>query len=127
MLKKSPHFENVDCIIPVPLHPKKERIRGFNQSMVFAQGLAKSMEIPVYNNVLVRITHTKTQTKKSRLDRVVNVGDKFQLKKPKKVSGKHILIVDDVVTTGATLESCAVNFEGLEGVKISLATLAIAI
>ncbi len=127
MLNKSPHFESVDCIIPVPLHPKKERIRGFNQSTVFAQGLSKSMEIPFYNNVLIRNTNTKTQTKKSRLDRVANVGDKFQIKNPKKILDKHVMIVDDVVTTGATLEACAVNFEGLDGVKISLVTIAIAI
>ena len=127
MLKKSPHFQSVDCIIPVPLHPKKERIRGFNQSAVFAQGLSKSMEIPFHNNVLIRNTNTKTQTKKSRLDRVANVGDKFQIKHPQKVLGKHVLIVDDVVTTGATLEACAVNFEGLDWVKVSLVTMAIAI
>ena len=127
ILKESEHFKNVDCIIPVPLHPKKERIRGFNQSTVFAFGLSKAMEIPVYNNVLVRTVHTKSQTKKSRLDRIVNVGEKFQLKNSNKVVGKHVMIVDDVVTTGATFEACAVNFEGLEGTKVSLATIAIAI
>ncbi len=127
ILKESPHFKSVDCILPVPLHPKKERMRGFNQSTVFAQGLSKTMEIPFYNNVLVRTVHTKTQTKKSRLDRVANVGEKFQLKNSNKVIGKHVMIVDDVVTTGATLESCAVNLEGLEGTKVSLVTIAIAI
>lgn len=124
-LMKSPHFNTVDAILPVPLHPKKEYLRGYNQSRCFGLGLSKSMKIPLHDN-LIRSSFTHTQTKKSKYHRWANVSEAFELKNPNNYKHKHILIVDDVITTGATMESCAQHFSGIEGIKISLAGIAFA-
>jgi ComF family protein len=93
-------------IIPVPLHPVKQKRRGYNQSEQFGIGISRSLEIPVYNT-LRRITFTETQTKKSRLQRMENVSEVFDLNTQTVVKGERILLVDDVMTTGATLITCA--------------------
>ena len=126
LLSKSTRFNTIDAIIPVPLHPKKQMWRGYNQSEIFAQGLSQSMNKPVLN-VLERRVFTDTQTKKETLERHENMEEIFQIKKNSlKQYHKHILLVDDVMTTGATLESCArVLIEN--GYEVSLATMAIAI
>lgn len=126
MLKDSPYFSNVDLIVPVPLHPKKEQQRGYNQSDLFAKGLSEEMEVPWSKKALIRTAMTETQTKKSRSARVKNVNDVFQVNQPKRLKGKHILLVDDVMTTGATLEACATKILTVGDVKISFATIAIA-
>ncbi len=115
-----------DIIIPVPLHPAKERKRGYNQSDLFAEGLALSLEVPWYSRVLVRSSFTETQTAKSRMDRFQNVVNAFEVKKPELLKGKHILLVDDVITTGATLEACGIKLLEVEGTRVSMATIAIA-
>ena len=97
----------VDCIIPVPLHPIKKRQRGYNQAEEFGIGLGYIFEKPCYGDGLKRVRYTETQTKKNREDRWENVSDIFELSPMVEVKGKHILLVDDVITTGATLESCA--------------------
>ena len=125
-LKASPYFEKVERIIPVPLHPRKQKIRGFNQSAQFAQGLSESMQIPWSENNLIRTTMSESQTQKSRMDRFANVQAAFQVKNEKEISGKHLLLVDDVMTTGATLEACALQLLKVDGVKVSMATIAIA-
>lgn len=126
-LRASEIYQSVEAIIPVPLHPKKERLRGYNQSAVFAQGLSESMGIPVLNKVLVRRSFTETQTKKRRMERFDNVGEVFVVDKPSLVSGKHLLLVDDVLTTGATLEMCGQALLGVKETKLSSATIAIAV
>src|SRR5512138_1681872 len=105
-LVRSPLFSSSEVIVPVPLHQKKYMKRGYNQSELFAQGLAKSMKIPVEAKVLARTKATQTQTRKSRFSRWENVSEIFDVSLPGKVEGAHILLVDDVITTGATLEAC---------------------
>ena len=126
-LKHSQNFSSIEYILPVPLHPRKLMIRGFNQSEQFAIGLTSSMNVPIENQVLYRQKTSETQTKKSRFLRWQNVEGIFAVKEYQKLEGKHILLVDDVVTTGATLESCIAALSRIPGIRISLATIAIAI
>jgi ComF family protein len=125
-LRKSPFFTGIGLIVPVPLHRKKLMQRGYNQSDQFAAGLSKTMKIPVDNKLLVRSRSTGTQTRKGRYDRWKNVEDLFTLVRPERIAGMHILLVDDVITTGATLESCIAALRSVEGVKVSVATIATA-
>lgn len=125
-LRDAPGFHSVQAIVPVPLHPRKERMRGYNQSDAFARGLARTMQAPWYKNGLRRRIFTETQTKKGRLERFGNVEEVFEVGEPEKLSGKHILLVDDVITTGATLEACTHVLFTLPDVKVSLATIAMA-
>jgi len=126
-LKKSPFYNSVDVIIPVPLHPKRLRKRGYNQSEMFARGLSGSFSKPFDIKTLVRTYASETQTKKSRFRRWENVKEIFALKNHQHLINKHILLVDDVVTTGATLDACAAMLLNIPGVKISIATIACAI
>lgn len=125
-LTSSELFNNVEVIIPVPLHVKKLKKRGFNQSTQFANGLGESMGKDVANDVLIRKIHSATQTKKSRYERWQNVEQIFAVNHIDKIAGKHILLVDDVVTTGSTLEACAQILSTVTGVQISIATIAFA-
>lgn len=118
---------DVDLIIPVPLHPAKERKRGFNQSELIAGGLSEATGIPVGLNILRRVSITETQTKKSRFERWKNVEGIFHVDANEKITGRHILLVDDVITTGSTLEACAGELLKHEGVKVSAAALAVAV
>ncbi len=121
-LKRSDRFL-VDALIPLPLFPGKERKRGFNQSLLLCQGIAKHLHVPVLNNVITRAQHTETQTKKGRIERWRNMEGKFVLNDADAIAGKHILLVDDVVTTGATLEACGSELLKAENTKLSVATL----
>lgn len=125
-LSESSEFQSVDVVVPVPLHKKKLRKRGYNQSEWIARGLSESMDKPVSSDNLFRKTHTSTQTQKNRIERWENVKDVFGVRQPGEFSGKHILLIDDVVTTGATLEACAAQLLTIENVKVSIATLAYA-
>ena len=124
-LKEAPAFECSELIIPVPLHPKKIHSRGYNQAAVFAQGLSEGMNIP-WSSVLKRNQFTSTQTHKSRLERFDNVSTAFEVKNASMLEGKHLLLVDDVITTGATLEACALQLLKIPGIRLSMATIAIA-
>jgi ComF family protein len=126
LMNTSP-FNTVDYIVPVPLHPKKFIIRGFNQSEQFAFGLSFSMNLPVVTQVLFRQSKSETQTKKNRFLRWQNVEGIFAINDYQKFEGKHILLVDDVVTTGSTLESCIAALSGIAGIRISIATIAFAV
>src|SRR5690606_16397207 len=117
---------SADLIVPVPLHPAKARKRGYNQSECFAQGLSSSLGIPVDAGILFRSVSTESQTRKNRYDRYENMKRAFGIKKTETINGKHILLVDDVLTTGATLEACAACLQNGFPEKISIITLAFA-
>ncbi|GAB1452588.1 ComF family protein [Draconibacterium sp.] len=125
-LVESPGFSAVDYIVPVPLHPKKQKLRGYNQSEWIAKGISESMKKPVSIDNLKRNLHTSTQTRKNRFERWENVENIFEVTRPNEFEGKHVLLIDDVVTTGSTLESCAFQLLQIENVKVSIATLAFA-
>ena len=125
-LSSSSLFNKVDVIIPVPLHPKKLRIRGYNQSEMFAEGLSRSMKIPINTSVLIKTTATETQTRKSRFSRWENVKEVFHLENTVILENKHVLLVDDVITTGSTIESCINMLLEIPGIKVSVAAMACA-
>jgi len=117
------YFGDVDMIVPVPLHPKKERQRGYNQSQAIAEGLSSILKIPVECDILIRHHYSDTQTRKGRFERWENVNDLFGLKVEGYFAGKHVLLVDDVVTTGSTLDACAQRILECPSAKVSIATL----
>ncbi len=125
-LSGSEGFNSVDVIIPVPLHESKEKLRGYNQSNWIAKGISASMNKPVDSNNLKRLVASDTQTKKTRFERWENVQSVFEVTNPESLENKHILLVDDVVTTGSTLEACAQELGKINNIKISIATLAVA-
>lgn len=126
-LVTQPDFKHFDRIIPVPLHADKLKKRGYNQSEMIARGLSKAMHIPVDTKVLARTTFTETQTHKSRIERWENVKSVFAANSAINLNGQHVLLVDDVLTTGATIEGCAqALLDKNPTVKISVATLAYA-
>ncbi|MFZ1807175.1 MAG: ComF family protein [Cyclobacteriaceae bacterium] len=113
-----------DLIIPVPLHPSRIRKRGYNQSAKFAEGLGYVLNIPWDESISVRKTSTKTQTNKSKLERWENVKDVFAIAQAERISGKRILLVDDVITTGATLEACGMHLLKSGCAQLSVACIA---
>jgi ComF family protein len=125
-LKETELFNTADLVIPVPLHPSKLKSRGYNQSDFLARGIAASMGIKVDVHNLYRRVNNETQTHKSKYERWENVAAVFELKNPAIFTNKHILLVDDVITTGATLEACAIKLVQAGGAKISIATMAYA-
>lgn len=126
-LIKQPEYCEFDEIIPVPLHPNKMKTRGYNQSERIAFGLSKAMKIPVDTKSLKRRTFTETQTRKTRMERWENVSNVFEADPSVNLNNKHVLLVDDVLTTGATIEGCATALLAKNPrIKISVATLAFA-
>jgi len=126
-LLQSGRFADVQGLVPLPLYPDKERKRGYNQAAIICSGMSDAMNVPVYNNILIRRRFTETQTKKHRTERWENVEGSFDVVNEEKVKAKHLLLVDDVITTGATLEASGSRLLQVEGVKLSIATLTTAI
>jgi ComF family protein len=123
-LYRSIEFIKPDLLIPVPLNPKKLRKRGYNQSEAIAKGLSIGLHIPFANNALTRPLATSTQTRKNRYERYLNVTGKFKTGDPALIENRHVLLIDDVITTGATLEACAEELLAIPGVHVSVAALA---
>lgn len=125
ILKNTPSFDSVSLIVPVPLYKKKLMQRGYNQSEQFAAGLSRTMKIPFDGKALSRTRATETQTRKSRFRRWQNVDGLFIVSDPAKLSGHHILLVDDVITTGATVEACIMALKEIPDTLISVASIAV--
>ena len=125
-LLNSNRFNSLDALIPLPLYAGKEHKRGYNQATVICNGISSVMNIPVLNDAVIRQHATETQTRKHRTERWENVKSSFKVAKENELTGKHLLLVDDVVTTGATLEACGNVILETGNVKLSIATLAYA-
>jgi len=119
-------IKNIDLIIPIPLSKEKMRTRGYNQSESIALGLSVVLNIPVQTNTVIRVKNTASQTNKNIAERMENVKDAFAVEDVEKLKNKHVLLIDDVLTTGATLEACARELHTIENCKISIATIAYA-
>lgn len=119
-------FKEIDFIVPVPMFKQKEIKRGYNQADIIAQGVADAMEIPIAKDLVQRIQFTSTQTKKDRTERWDNVKNTFRIRDEQLLKNKSVLLVDDVITTGATLESCGESILKIPGAILSIATLAYA-
>lgn len=122
----SNRFKNMDYLVPLPLFPDKERKRGYNQATVICEGMSSVMNIPLLTGNIMRRRFTETQTKKHRTERWENVEGSFVVMNEAQLEGKNLLLVDDVVTTGATLEACGSIMVKSKGAKLSIATLSLA-
>ncbi len=120
----SKRFNQLDGIIIVPLHKNRFKKRGYNQVAKFGEALSKKLEVPLFNEVLIRISKSKTQTFKSRFERSKKLEEHFQLADKEILKRKHILLIDDIITTGATLEACCIPLLQADNIKISIATMA---
>lgn len=125
-LLSNKRFEKIDGLVPLPLFAEKEFKRGYNQATVLCMGISEVTNLPVLKNHVIRKRFTETQTKKHRAERWDNVASSFQVSNPGELSNRHILLVDDVITTGATLEACGAEILKIEGTRLSIATLAYA-
>ena len=125
-LKKAPLYQTIDMVIPVPLHPKRQRKRGYNQSEQIAAGISVATGWLTDARSLIRTSYTETQTRKGKIERWENVSKVFAVKYPEHLKNKHVLLVDDVITTGATIEACATCLLEIEGCKVSVVALAYA-
>lgn len=124
-LTESARLKGIDMIVPVPLHPKKLHLRGYNQCDCIARGMAEALGASISINNLTRTHFSSTQTRRGRISRWSNVKDIFWVREPEKFEGKHILLIDDVITTGATIEACSTALLKVPGIKLSVAALAI--
>lgn len=124
-LKESALFNDLDVIVPVPLHHSKIKMRGYNQSAEFGQGIEKFFLLPSKNQAMKRVQQSISQTTKNRIDRLSNVHASFELNDTRGLENKHILLVDDVLMTGATIEACTEKLLGIPGTKVSLCVMAL--
>jgi ComF family protein len=123
-LSKAEKFKQVDLLVPLPLHNKKEHTRGYNQANLICQGIAEVLKLPVVTDAVSRIQFTQTQTRQNRQARWQNMEGVFAITEPSPLLNKHILLIDDVITTGATLEACGSAILGVEGALLSIASAA---
>ena len=127
ILKSPTRYASIDAIVPVPLHPRKEKLRGYNQCSLLGQGLSSVTGWPLLDHAVVRLIHTQSQTRRSRYERWQNVEGIFGVLSPDGLVGKHVLVVDDVVTTGSTLEACCRALLQVPGVRVSVLTIGYAV
>ncbi len=125
-MKATGFTDDIDIIVPVPLAKERERQRGFNQSEMIAQGISDMTGIRVANDIVRRVSFHGSQTKRDRQERAENVENAFQLKNGECVTGKHVLIVDDIVTTGATIVAMTHQITQMPGVRVSVASIGFA-
>jgi len=125
-LQDSNYFKNITLIVPVPLHPKKQKLRGYNQCHSIAKGLKQVLQIPINKTALIRTENTDSQTRKKRYSRWENMANSFMVCHSGDFMNQHILLVDDVITTGSTLEACAQKLLEIEGVTVSIVATTIA-
>ena len=123
-LKAADRFDHVDALIPLPLFPERERIRGYNQAERIAVGMSEVLHIPVFNDVVKRVRATKTQTKQDRRGRWQNIYNSFAVSQPQAIFQKRLLLIDDIITTGATLEACGQALLEHRPRSLSIATVA---
>ncbi|WP_379935968.1 ComF family protein [Maribacter chungangensis] len=127
ILKENDHLPNIDYVIPVPLHRKKLRKRGYNQSALFAKQLAFHINSTFNDQLLIKTANTRTQTKKTRLSRWYDNRSLYEITNANILKNKNILLVDDVITTGATMELCATEFKKIQGTTIFIASMAVVV
>ena len=124
-LKQSNRFNDIDYIVPVPLHRRRKRQRGYNQSELICEAVSKVFNRPVVANNLYRKQFTTSQTHKNRQDRMDNMTNVFDVRHPEQFENKHILLIDDIITTGATTENCYQALSSIPDLRISIAALAV--
>lgn len=125
-LKQNEVLKNIDVILPIPLHPKKLKLRGYNQSEWFAKGIATELNLTLDTVALKKSNATNTQTNKKKFERWENVDGVFELQNKYALTNKHVLIIDDIITTGATIEAAWQALKNVEGIKVSVLSLAFA-
>ena len=123
---QSSHFSEVDALVPLPLFPAREKKRGYNQATLLCEGIRSVTGLQIMTGVITRPQHTETQTKKGRIERWKNMEGKFELVGPSRIEGRHVLLVDDVITTGATLEACGLKLLEAADTRLSIAALCVA-
>ena len=124
MMKENAAYNSINALVPLPLNPKKEIKRGYNQAKVICDGIASVLNKPILEKAIVRVHFTETQTKQDRVHRWQNMQNVFAVIDEKAIEGQHILLVDDVITTGATLEACGKEILKVTGSKLSIASVA---
>jgi len=124
LLAASERFATIDALVPVPLHPQALSKRGFNQAALICEGIGQVWHKPVLRSAITRTKHTNTQTKQSRAVRWENIENAFSIKEHTSITGKHLLLIDDVITTGATIEACGKTLLSVKDVKVSVAAAA---
>lgn len=124
--QKAGQFASADLLLPVPLHPRRLRQRGYNQAEWIARGISSVWHLPIDTTSVRRIKQTETQTHKQVYERWENVQNTFELTDAEKLQGKHVLLIDDVITTGSTIEACANTIASISGTQVSLLGIAVA-
>ncbi|MFZ6025510.1 MAG: ComF family protein [Bacteroidota bacterium] len=123
-IRTSERFADIDILVPLPLNPKKQFKRGYNQAELICVGIAEVCELPLFTDAVVRKQFTESQTKQNRMARWLNMEGVFEIRNPEQLINKHVLLVDDVITTGATLEACGSYILAVPGTRLSIATAA---